>query len=498
MNSKSLIFFLRTAAMALLTLLAYSCQWMTEDYDGCEDDIDNATRYINLTISVSSEQTAVTRAPQGGENGDGREAAFERENNVSGITLILYKGNGLDDATAKVDFVRYFTVSLVRRDSQGTTYNYDATTGRWEDEAVYTTGDQALEEDALDFGATYHVLIIANSDLSATFPKGTPISTVRDYPIQNICTTLDREHPYNSQGFLMTSERDATISFPHTPLLPKEDNNYGLVYHVWEPLLIERMSARIDYCTKGGVYDATLGGYKYEVDGTEDIFVVTKVIPFNLYDGTEYLCKRVQNNWTDATPIVSFLGNESTTNFVVDPNTASKTNTTPPSYYVSPIAQDMSGSGYYPQVMSSCQPPTGGSSVSSNGQTFTDADGENNVIIAYAKENTLLPTSQLKTYATGIAFECKYYQGGTSGTPVTQTYYYYLRHQGEMATGSYMARQWADIDDTETCTVPMNFGVVRNNIYRISVNRVSPDAGKLELHIAVHDWRNVKHPEIYI
>lgn len=50
--------------------------------------------YINLTISVSNGVGQMTRAgeiPAAGENGDGREAGFERENAITGITLMLFK-----------------------------------------------------------------------------------------------------------------------------------------------------------------------------------------------------------------------------------------------------------------------------------------------------------------------------------------------------------------------------------------------------------------------
>ena len=47
----------------------------------------------------------------------------------------------------------------------------------------------------------------------------------------------------------------------------------------------------------------------------------------------------------------------------------------------------------YTQTMSSLSPA----------QVFTDANSNENIIIAYTKENTLMPTSSLIQYATGIA-----------------------------------------------------------------------------------------------
>ena len=108
-----------------------------------------------------------------------------------------------------------------------------------------------------------------------------------------------------------------------------------------------------------------------------------------------------------------------------------------------------------------------------------------------------MPTSHLKKYATGIAFEGNYYAGG-SGTPEKRVYYHYLRHQGELATGSYHAKQWAELSDTETgsSSVPMNYGIVRNNIYRVDIAGVTEDG--IELHIKVKKWDKFTHEVIYM
>ena len=55
--------------------------------------------------------------------------------------------------------------------------------------------------------------------------------------------------------------------------------------------------------------------------------------------------------------------------------------------------------------------------------------------------------------------------------------------------------------NSTTATVgstPMNFSVVRNNIYRVSIESINPLDGRLSLKLAVHDWRNVEHPTINI
>lgn len=472
------------AGFVLLSIVLSACNLVVDDeYPDVSDD---AKKYINLTLYVNSDGTAITRSPLGSENGDGREAGFLRENLVSGITLILYKGTGINDSEAKVDFVRYFTVTeenLEGRDPQGTSYNYDAAV-TYSSEAIYTTGDQKVADEELDFNGIYHVLIVANQNVASECPKGRKISEVRELCITNAYATATPAQPWTAQQFVMTSERDATIDFSSMSPVPKQDVENALVYRVLQPMLIERMSARIDYYTSGATYDNERGGYKYNVGTLGDVFVVTKVIPFNLYNEQEYLFKRVQDGWS-AEPVTTWLGDESTTNYVIDPNTANKDNSHTFTY-LSPIAENLSTD--YAQTMSSL-----------NADQKYQINGKDNIIIAYPKENTLKPESYLKNYATGIAFEGNYYTGGT-GTPQKRVYYHYLRHQGESASGSYHANQWSSLSDTETSSssVSMNFGIVRNNIYRVSIEGMDAQEGTIKIKIEEKHWRHVDNPVIYI
>ncbi len=471
----------RAAAFFMLTLLASSCQ-LTYDYD--DETVDSsAAKYINITISVSAGNSPVTRAPLGGEDGDGREAGFMRENQVTGVTVILYKGTGPNDTEATVDFVQYFAVTdadnLEGRDQQASTYDYDASE-TYRSEARYTTGDRKVEEGDIDFSGTYHVLIVANKDVTTSCAKGTKISAVCN--LTNIYTNATPATPHTAGQFIMTSERDATINFASMAPVKKSGTVNGMVYNVLQPLLIERLSARIDYNTKGGTYVSEKSGYQYDITGSTDKFVVTKVTPFNLYNENEYLFKRVQNAWPAT---ATYLGDETISSYVVDPNTASKDNTNTLTY-LSPIAENMSTT--YAQVMNNIN----------DAAKFTDANSNLNIIIAYPKENTLMPSSKLKMYATGLAFDVDYYTGGT-GTPDHRVYYYFLRHQGESSTTStYDAKKWAEITGEETCgSTPMNYGIVRNNIYRVDVAGMTVDS-KLKINIKVKKWDQFEHAPIYM
>ena len=321
--------------------------------------------------------------------------------------------------------------------------------------------------------------------MTSQFPKGTPISYVRDYSFGFSLYSGDAKTPNECNNFVMTSENDVTINFGG--ITPTIVGTSGLLYTVNTPILIERMAARIDFCTQNGNYDANYVGYKYNVTGSGDMFVLTSVTPFNLYNENEYLLKRVQDTWPAT--ITTYLGDETTSNYVADPNTGNKDNTKTFSY-LSPLASSMSTD--YQQTMTSSTP-------------FTDSDDNQSIVVGYAKENTLMPTSHLKKYATGLAITGHYYKKESDGTYTDKgerTYYGYLRHQGE-STSAYPAKSFAALSDDETgsASVPMNFGIVRNNIYRVSIESIAPETDEtpaVTLNIKVKKWDLFTHAPIYM
>ena len=119
------------AMSALLALpLLVACQWITDDYawdDGIINSDDNINRrFINFSISVNTgnNPTRAGETPLGGENGDGREAGFHRENTVTGATFFFYQDdNGINcqGGTQIVHEVYYvFTPETIKRDNAGT------------------------------------------------------------------------------------------------------------------------------------------------------------------------------------------------------------------------------------------------------------------------------------------------------------------------------------------------------------------------------------------
>lgn len=490
--------------------IAFACLAMMSacynyDQEGIEE-VNAANYYINLAISVSNGNDYSTRAgelPTGGEDGDGREAGFERENTITGITLILYQdGTGINTtANPTLDLVRYFPVTLEvgGRETQGEDLSPH------KEEARYTTGNQPLGKNhKLNLSGTYHAIVIANApELTASLIEGTSkLSDVRDVTSKFIYLGDPTKSAAECTNFVMSSEADNTINFS-TAIVTSLDRD-KLLDVTAQPLVIERLAARIDFWSANSEgYDDThysKKGYVYNVTGSAtDKFVVTGIIPFNLNNadaiyGFEYLIKRLKDDLSVST--VKYLADEEkTTSYVIDPMTIS--------YKASPYKLksslgdlydmlgdehvDIESTSYFHSIESMHGSTDAASTIS----------GKENVIVCYPMENTLLPTTPLYYYATGIAIVGYYYKNGT-GAGTRFVYLTYLRHQGDKATYDVLPFTTPlATDATMGTTTPMNYGIVRNNIYRVSINSIDKKSA-VELSIKVKKWDPYIHDFIYM
>lgn len=501
--------------------IAFACLAMMSacyNYDQEEiEEVNAGNYYINLAISVSSGNEHSTRAdePQGGENGDGREAGFERENTITGITLILYQdATGINTAAdPTLDLVRYFPVTLETggRETQGSDQSPH------KEEARYTTGNQPLGKHLLDLSGQYHAIVIANApELATSLKEGvSKLSNIRDVTTKYIYVGSPKLSADNCTNFVMSSEQDNIIDFGSVTGTNLDGSVYtkgkDMLFNLTsQSILIERLAARIDFWAANSTgYDATTytkKGYVYNVTGsTKDKFVVTGIVPFNLTNshinyGKEFLLKRLKDDLSATT--VKYLDPETAlTSYVFDPNTHNKTNEVT-STLDSPL------SGLYPMI-----PELGTKNIedaadnpyfhsieamhaSSSRSTISEKE---NVVVCYPMENCLLPESRLYYHATGIAIVGYYYQNGT-GSGKRLVYLGYLRHQGEAETYDiqpYTTPLPNDATATMGTTKAMNFGIVRNNIYRVSINSIDK-MSTMELSIKVKKWDPYIHDFIYM
>lgn len=529
---------LRHIILFTITLLLTACQF--EDDQDCPDNNNVSASYINLTIAVSNGNQRGTRAgemPASGEDGDGREAGFERENAVTGITLILYQDNtGINTTITEsnnpvLEFIRYYPVSRVDNTmaNQGTHYNAGTGDGNHSSqiEAAYTTGPQPIGKPgalSLDLNATYHAIVVANYDLTTGTQKLTEktskLSDVRDMVLSKIASGSYTDPASSIGNFVMSSEEDNTLTLTGVTGTNLDGTAHTLGQDILydlknQPLIIERMVARIDFWAKGATYQTKNGGgagsdtyyapgYVYRpwkstdtsTPTSDDRFVLTSITPFNLNNGSEYLLKHLSDG---------LLKPELGTNYVIDPTTADKTGTSTPDTYVNALSSiasltDWSTNAYcrtieamHAQVGTGL---TGGFNYNDGSTTAED------VIICYPMENTLPDDSPLYYYATGIVIEGDYYIGDDVTKKEHRVYFGYIRHQGE-SSEAYDALLPTQLDATLKTSdqKPMNFGIVRNNIYRIYIDKViekTVEAPRLKIKIEEEKWRHVDNPIIYI
>jgi len=486
---------LLTVAVALLL---QGCSSSDDDADKAQLS-DGNNRYINLTVAVAGGEASATRStPAGGEEGDGREAGFERENAITGITLILYEDDAGINSTSNPDicFVAYYPVSHVTKDADTRI------------EATYETGNQLVPHNTLDFTKTYHAIVVANANLTSTITTSSKLNDVRNLTLANIYSGDATQPASSCGGFVMSSEQDNMLNFAALGVRTQDaagDYYYDLSSQM---LVIERLAARIDFWSKNSngyktsadnaAY--TIPGYEYNVTSSTDKFVVTGIVPFNLVNGItdygkEYLIKRIRTKIAEPST-TSYLAGETTSTYVIDPKTIDKVTATTPGLTSSlETIYNLIVGG---KIASTTDNPYYHSVEAMHGSSSkSDIDSKENVVVAYPMENCLLPESKLYYHATGIAIIGYYYVNGTgTGTP----YYYigYLRHQGEAE--NYDILPYTSPLPTNVSmgfTTPMNFGIVRNNIYRVSINSIDKK-GTLELAIKVKKWDTFTHSWIYM
>ena len=484
----------------MFALLLFSACSASDDADG-ENVPETKDNYINLAISVGNGESASTRAgvPNGGEDGDGREYGFERENAIGGITLILYQATGIDAAaTTPISFVAYYPVTKTTKDTDTRI------------EATYETGNQRVPHNAIDFTKAYRAIIVANADLTSTITTSSTLGNVRDLTLSQLYSGGDETKPAEKcMFFVMSSEKDQTLNFAASGVKTTDaagDHYYNMTT---QPLVIERMAARIDFWSKNSngyktsaenpAY--TIPGYEYNVGSTTDKFVVTGIVPFNLTNGDatygkEYLIKRLRTDISDAST-TRYLIDETTTTYVIDPKTTDKQTATTP-------ALKSSLEGVYTLIgdatkleNTSDNPFYHSIETMHASSAKMDIESKENIVVVYPMENCLLPESKLYYHATGVAIVGYYYQGGT-GTGTRLVYLGYLCHQGDAATYDILPYTTPlGVDATMGSTTAMKYGVVRNNIYRICINNID-SKGSIELAIKVKKWDPFTHSWIYM
>ena len=461
---------LKSIYLLLLSVLIIgafaSCAGSTDDDDG-KPDAFKGEAYFTVQVAVAGDTKATSRAagPQGGEEGDVRETAFEKEYKVNNVCVFLYSSTtGISDGEAKIEQAFYFEKPT---EKAGNT-RYDK---------VYTfEKKQCLP---IVVSKAYHVLVVANAGNITPTYLNKKLSELRDAPLQAFDPI--------SNNFIMTSEQDATTELASAGGDATGDGSEA------NPLTvnvdIERLAARIDIDPGEGMYFDSpttpgTGTYAFDVKDASNAlvggFVLESILPYNKLTSGEFCIKRVGDKTGTA---LTYLGDEKTTSetdktatiYVIDPWTSAKNAGSTPSgltYNVRKLndASWPSATGYLPVK-----------NVLGTASSF--------FILDYAMENTTF--DNLEEYATGLVFKGKYYELSDWDTTKKQP------KAGKFGTDKYYTYTIRHSDPTGTGpkTAPMYYGIVRNNIYRIKIEGVVGEKKGMILTIAVKKWAKYTHAE---
>ena len=448
---------------------------------------------VFVSVVVNTGGDASTRVPTGDEDGDGLHQPGEGdENKVHDLNVFFFQGDNGINSTGNpgIDCQLYFSSAELRAS----------------DDDTYYSAAKEVTDNGLRIGETYHVLVIANAGSRLT--GANTLDALRDYRIaQPVSADYTR--------FLMASESDAG---PIT-IEPRTRNN-----PVEVSVRVERMAARVDCCWNDS-YEVT--GEELPSEGGSSSTEADKVKILgaslvNRYRGETWAFKRVTNSLTDLNDI-TYLGDETVnnsgvaSNYVLDPLTASgKSNSDYNYYYTEYVNWD---------VDADFQDP-----FNNNEVTSTDDDANTYIRRAYTRENVnQAPVSDAtnwrELYATGIMFQACYTPAGfTAG----ETFYVYpnnnkrtiytadeLREEHDDVFGDLPEANWGDVDGCEVydqgrcyyvywirhaddhdinAISPMEYAIVRNNIYQLKINSISglgtpePDSNVKEVEFDIHVW----------
>lgn len=447
------------AALAAMTMGTASCS--TDDGTG---DTASQMGYVSVRVTVDGTAAGATRAagPEGDEDGDGRELATAAECKVNNITVLLYRnttsGGTLTDAInadVKVEKALHFTSG-------------EFTTSPGSEQPTDNTATTAARECSRELlGDNKCQLIVIANDRHANPDTYYNNKTLKEIADEIATDQWDGTDASTATNFLMSSESVATTSGAKGSGTQTDP--------VVVEAKIERLAARIDIVPNSTAWDATNHTYGYNVynkkSGTFVIggFVLEKVAPINCLSSGAYMLKRLTEGSSSTT--VSYLADEDATKYYVvcpwmEKTSTGRTFTNEYNEY---------GSFYWPAT----------------GYEMQDVSGTDGYYtLAYVEENTSYDNNHER--ATGLIFKGTIYdaadwdattcapKSGAKGTD--KEYVYYLRHSDPTGTGTESDK--------------MYYGVVRNNIYRVKIDKVVGDGLMFELK--VKHWKTDTHKTIYM
>ena len=457
----------------LLALLVTACKDDTLPVSPAEEEEAGSGVYVSVVVNTGGSNAS--RVPTPGEDGDlPKQPGTGDENRVHDLNVFFFQGDdGINsDANTEITHCLYFS-----QDNN----NLFGGIGQGDYDAVYYSATEDVS-DKLQIGETYNVLVIANAGDLRNNEELKTLSGLRDYQVSETIT--------NDGYFLMSSESDASKQIKaNTPATAEQVS-----------VNIERMTARVDYKI----------AQSYITDSGDKVTIKNATL-VNKHETSPYVFKRVSKNIENLSDI-EYLGNEAVTgniasNYVLDPYTAS--NDLTKRMYGMRFAnfEDWNQSVVWKELQVS--------------PDYTRLE--------YTEENIVtvdVVAAQRSTYCTGIVFKAQYIPKGFEDKQDKSFYWYsgkayaswdeigiagltesnyedygVIYYRGGICYYTYWIRH-AD-DDNPDVISPMEYAIVRNNIYQLNVNSISgigsetpQDEVKVSIKVYVKNWEEIETEDV--
>lgn len=486
----------------LLALLSASCKKDSLPAPAAEEEESGSGVYVSVVVNTQEESGSRADGatddynPTGGEKGDGEQAGVGEENMVHDLTL-FFLNKTLNEAT-EICASAYFDEKDITPAASGSITRYTV----------------QREIEGLFVGNKYHVVAIVNAgNLTNVI---TDIDGLKNHQFREV---IDDTHG-SERWFLMASEKDS-----EEIEIRANNSQYN---PTWVNVYVERMTARVD-CAWKDSYEITGENMPSEGEeqspGEKDVVKILGAALVNRYRSNTYAFKRVTDGTDLDNPIIDYLGLEKTTadgiasNYVLDPKTIDGKNNNDYTYYYTEYANwgnedfinvyldktvsSETGGTFYYRLNYVCE------NINRSGGLSTINDRK----------------EWQERYVTGIMYKAQYiprgFEGGTFYRYNGWLYEFdditgpngpfpdYSETQLELAPNVetfkdgicyyiYWIRHAAD--DVDDVISPMEYAIVRNNIYQLDVVSVSGlgssqpenvEEHEITIHFKVKSWNDV-------
>lgn len=520
-----------TISLWAIALLVGICLSACTDYT---DDVvinEEAEYYLRLQLifnNGATETRAATTPPEGDEDGDGREDAHYNENNIYDVCFFIYNDGG-----------KFFNAA-----NDATTIKYKGYVGGLTLSGSTNYQTPPIKIKSYTPATGDRIIVFANvGDVTSHYSTVGQLKSA-EISRENTWTTSAKIKDYNR--FAMSSCTDDTDNGKIDYTEPGTEGNPFLA-----TAEIERIAARVDWVlplNSSSEPDLDTNGAKYTVSesGTEGTMYITDIRMVNDAISNTYMIRR---SAPTVGGTVTYMGKQAVDSknipqsYVITPTTIAKnTGTTYSDWFDS---STYSASKNAVMFFSDATAYNVYNNANSTENRFK-VDTEWCYTIGYTMENTMAYDKQNSNLRTGLllksvfvpttVYECSavgalptaisytkgedfwYYEDKLDRTKSMffktetdldnyangkSTFDYQKHNYKEGVCYYYIWIKHAGCEDPALeGTYPMEYAIVRNNIYRIKVERVlsigTPTPEPTKEAIRVRRWNRREHPEILL